>query len=780
MSTELTQRKNLMKERYSWLEKTFGKKKLMNPIDSDIMSMPVDMQSFHLRRENVNRLWIIKDSIIEIKINGIKQKINIYENMSQQEWEEYTKQFVEDIAFMKSNKMISETLEFWYYDLLNEYHIYMLNINGLFIPYFIKREENVWRVGVIPFTTEELIDLTLLKEFLEGKIYIDKPWFKKWYAPLTQHIYLDTLWVWVYFNYTVNLRYSIFAQGKHSKLFKKKWKFLQDWQYYWYLMWGWITTETMARRFWKTTRVLHDLLTELWSIQTNRYVRLFYASSTTKRLRKFVIDMLELISEWRKAKVYDWNSSEAVLQINRYDDKGKLVPWRPLSRLELFSANEQDAGVGDDPSYIYCDEVERMVWQQARSFLNDIMPIVANERVRLRKISTINTSWLVTPFVKSLWQWEEEEQTRKENGMWIKEFLLSKYYKYFSDIDSEKIVKNNKDEVKKLKDKPREEIRDSLLQRRHCAVRIPWSCNEILSDVEKADTIDLLLDNSYTAYLTERECRLPEETEPLDISSSLVSPNEINKEFDRMLQVVDPRDTGKDKPASVMMTFDQWKIIVFAEDELDWDIIQVAKDTENIFLNRYNENIKMFRRSKDWMPQNKILLFDSRGIWAGLKTHLSNKWIPSVRYMSTTTYRATYNNGQCNVGKMYAYDYMKNMFAFGNILIINNCQKSITSLKHFKPFFNEDTGSISAKWEWWANDDFANAVMMWVWYIAEKMWMKSHLKSWKTIYQLKKELDITKKWNKIEWKEWDSFWEDQNKKPIWFLSSSSLYQKYWR
>ena len=85
MSTELTQKKNFMKEKYSWLDKTFGKKKLMNLIDSDVMSMPVDMQSFHLRKENVNRLSIIKDSIIEIKINGIKQKINIYENMSQQE-----------------------------------------------------------------------------------------------------------------------------------------------------------------------------------------------------------------------------------------------------------------------------------------------------------------------------------------------------------------------------------------------------------------------------------------------------------------------------------------------------------------------------------------------------------------------------------------------------------------------------------------------------------------------------------------------------------------------
>lgn len=772
--------------KYPRLQKSFVKKQIMAWLWNEYISNTKDQKLCEEYIDKMSMTWLFEMKYADCILNWLKYKIYYYSNISQQQWICVNDMFISDLKYLKSKWIISESIQYSFFDFLTVYDIYAVLIEWEVYYYFDIKKESNNNIWVIPFTTTELIDLVLLKEFIQWKLYIDKPWFKPWYEPITQHIYLDTLWVWVYFNYTVNLRASIFSQWKYSKLYAKKKKFLQDWQYYWYLMQWWISTEVCARRFWKTTRMVHDLLVELWSIQTYRRPRrLFYVSSTEKKTRKFTKDLIDIASTWVQAWVYQWKWTESTLFFNKYDNKGKKIPWQFLWTIEIFSANEQDIAVGDDPDYIQIDEYERIKWEQGISFLTDIMPIVATERVRLVKTSTINKNGLVTPFVKWMWDGEQQEEERISMWMWIKDFLLWIYHKYFDDIDSDKIVAWDKKEIDKLKNKDWDAIKDSLLKRRECTTRIPGKCNEILSKDEMNDSIEILMKEWYTTYLTEWECRLPEEVDPIDIWSSLVSKKEIGNKFDFLLHVVDPRDSWSDRPAWVYMTFDQWKVVILAEEEYTWDIISVSQQVEKSYLKNYNEYIRWYTDVWDnSIPKNKFLLFDARGIWAWLKTHLNNKQIPSVRYMSTSSYKASIIDWQCNVWKMYAYDFMKNMFAFWNILVINDLEKTILSLKHFKPFLNESTWSISAKWDTWFNDDFANAVMMGIWYIVEKMWYKSQLTSWKTLYQLKKENTQKQEESKASW--WnlrpEDFDEDLYQKSLVNNTNDieNIYSEFWR
>ena len=80
--------------------------------------------------------------------------------------------------------------------------------------------------------------------------------------------------------------------------------------------------------------------------------------------------------------------SDNSMKMYKYDEAGKQTDTI-LSEIQLYSAQEDDVGVGDYYDYCYIDEVERMLPRNP-NVLSDVLSIATNEFGYLRLVSTIN------------------------------------------------------------------------------------------------------------------------------------------------------------------------------------------------------------------------------------------------------------------------------------------------------------------------------------------------------------------------------------------------------
>lgn len=626
-----------------------------------------------------------------------------------------TDKFLNDIKWLKLNRVLTD-FAFWFWDtyILKRFDVFIENIDGVDIMFFDKKE---WDVDshVRGYSHETIVDLLLLREFLEWKFHADIDMFPKNVKIPTQFIKLETLWLTVPFNYSAWVRYTL---QKDWKYFKETGKTYPTSMYNNMMVSWWIHSHTAARRYWKTRGILPQMKVDFLDVQfMGRPKKQVYIAPSTGRLntmKRYLNSSFEKeISVGLCTPVMSDNSMKMYKRVD-----GKQTDTI-ISEIQLYSAQEDDVGVGDYYDYCYIDEVERMLPRNP-NVLSDVLSIATNEFGYLRLISTINKKWQYTDFIKYLQLGEVKKYDYKE-------FLIMLYYKYkLNELDYDALEKWSKKELKKLLSvdflKIKKEIQFYL---DYTSTRVPWDLIETYSPEERWQIKKILLNEWILSYTTEWLCQLPEEVHAVDFEQQLIDITYFEwKKYDEVILAYDVSNGG---------AWDRWALTFWGYDKLS-NTLDMFKELEmkgdinsqyDLVTSIYRLEAINYTRWND--IKNVHLVFDQRWIWFALIVQFDRDKIPVVCYQSTSSedWRSRKERAY-NVWKNYAWNLLKFNLATGVVIISTGCSSFIDEFKHFKET-KTDSGYIKAQAENWHHDDFVTSAMMGNWFVMDVLWWKHTL-----------------------------------------------------
>lgn len=622
-------------------------------------------------------------------------------------------QLVKDIKFLQVSKTISDfTWGFWTTYIANEFDAYVETIDWIDVLFFEKKS---WSKEELTYwyTHEEIVDLLLLKEFLEWKFHVDIEWMSKKAIVPTQFIKLDTLWLTVPFNYTAAMRYSL---NHKWKFYERTWKLMPTSMYANLMLSWWIHTHTASRRYGKTRWMLPEIKAEVFDLQfTERPKKIVYIAPSTWRLatmRRY----LQGAFQWEIAAGIMSNlNSDNRMVLYRFDDKWDIIE-PPLSEIQLYSAQEDDVWVGDYYDVCFIDEVERMLPRNP-NVLSDVLSIATNEFGSLRLVSTINKQGRYTDFIKYL-QLGEQKKTD------YKQFLLGLYYKYkLNELDYKKLEKRDKKEIAKLLavdfNKIKREMKFAI---DYTSLRVPWDNVETYTPEEKAQIKKVLLNEWILSYITEWLCQLPDEVHSVEFEQQIVDHTYFEwKKYDHIIMAYDVSDK-----------IDKWSVVFYWYD-ISWNSLDMFKEIElkgdinsqyDAVLNIYKTEAVTYTRT--WSKDNVHFIYDHRWIGTGLRPLFDRDKIPVICFNFTSWQSWNKEDRQYNVGKNYAYNLLKFNIATWSVLISSACASFIDEFKHFKEDKN-DSWYVKVAAEYWFHDDFVTSWLMANWFAMDILWAKHTL-----------------------------------------------------
>ena len=660
----------------------------------------------------------------------------------------WTSELVNDVLlnqlkWLRSDKTITDfTFWFWNNTILKQFDVYVDIVDWYEIMFF---EKKTWTIEELPwgYTHNEIVDLLLLKEFLEWKFLIDMDMFPKNVNIPTQFIKLETLWLVVPFNYSAWVRYTL----------NHKWKYYQDtWMLYPTSMYNnmmvswWIHTHTASRRYGKTRWMLPQIKVDFLDVQfLTRPKKQVYIAPSTWRL----ITMKRYLNQAFEKEIWMWLCTAI-----QSDDSMKMYKWVDgkqtdtiLSEIQLYSAQADDVWVGDYYDVCYIDEVERMLPRNP-NVLSDVLSIATNEFWNLRLVSTINKQWRYTDFIKYL-------QLGEAKKVDYKQFYLDLYYKYeLNKLDYKKLEARDKKEIKKLLAidflKIRKEIQFFL---DYTSTRVPWDLVETYNADDKRQIKKILLNEWILSYTTERLCQLPEEVHAVEFEQQIIDANYFEwKKYDIVVVSYDVSNWGAwDSWAVTYRWYDKQgnKLEFFREVKLSGDI----NSQYDHICSLWREAI-VFTRTNE---QNKVhLVFDQRWIWFALTVQFDRDKIPVICYQSTSSETWwTRNDRTYNVWKNYSWNLMKFNFSTGSLIVSAACSSFIDEFKHFKEK-RTDSWYVKIEAQEWHHDDFVTSWMMANWYIMDVLWGKHTLTQRQKPVEVEKMSDEDNLFEKLM--DWDLVW----------------------
>lgn len=644
-------------------------------------------------------------------------------------------EFASNIKFLQVSKTLSDfTAWFWLTYVLNHFDVYADIISNNDV-YFFEKKDSPKEINLYWYSHDEVVDLLLLREYLEWKIMVDIKWFNKKAIIPTQFIKLETLGITVPFNYTAAMRYSLNSEWK---FFKESWKLMPTSMYYNLMMSWWIHTHTASRRYGKTRSMLPEIKAEMFDLQfSERPKKIVYIAPSTWRLatmRRYLQWAFQKeVAAWIVSNI----NSDNRMVLYRYDDKGDIIE-PPMAEIQLYSAQEDDVWVGDYYDVCFIDEVERMLPRNP-NVLSDVLSIATNEFWRLRLVSTINKQWRYTDFIKYLQLWEQKKVDYKT-------YLLSLYYKYkLNELNTDKLEKWDKKEIKKLLSIDFNKIKREInFYIDYTSLRVPWDNVETYTSEEKAQIKKVLLNEWILSYITEWLCQLPDEVHAVEFEQQVIDYTYFEwRKYDHVVMSYDVSDKI-DKWAVTFIGYDSSgnTLDLFKEIELKGDINSQYEALLNIY------KLEAINYTRTWDLKNVHLIYDHRWIGTWLRPLFDRDKIPVICFNSTSWQHRTKDDRVYNVGKTYAYNLLKFNIATWSSLISGSCAAFIDEFKHFK----EDTtqsGYTKIAAEYWFHDDFVTSVMMANWFAMDILGAKHTLNRKQRPQELEVEVDA---WVQLFWR----------------------------
>lgn len=620
-----------------------------------------------------------------------------------------TEEFMNELKRVRTQWMLTD-FAYWFWELwiVKWFDIYREMIGDIEVYFFYQKETK--KDVLYWMTHEEIVDLLVLREFLEGKMIIDDNWFSKKTKIPTQTIELKTLSIKIPFNYTVGLRYTMTKDWKWAINNNKSYPTSA---YYNWLTSGWIHAHTASRRYGKTRYAVPEMKSELLSVQfMERPRKIVYVAPSEARLstmRRYLTSAFSKeIQMWLVSKL----DSNDCMVLYRFDDKWEKLEDN-LGEIQLYSAQADDVWVGDYYDWCMIDEIERIL-NRNHNVLSDLLSVATNEFWMFRLVSTINKQGVYTDFIKYL----QLGETKKIN---IKEFLLSLWFKYwFSELDIKKLEKWDKAEIEKLKSKDFKQIRkDIMFFMDYTSFRVPWDNVETYSVDEKSKIKAMLLKEWLLSYITEWLCQLPEEVQSMEFEQQIVDHSLFqDKKWDKVVLNYDVSDRI-DKWAVTFIGYNKdWQALeFFNEIELKWDINHQYDELVQIYR---VEALKYVRSGK---KDDVILVYDHRWMGTGLRPLFDRDQIPVICFESTNSNGWSKDDRKYTVGKNYALSLLKFNIASWQLLISNKCALFIDEFKHFKETVT-NSGYSKFQAEQWHTDDFVTSLLMGNWFAMDIMWAK--------------------------------------------------------
>jgi hypothetical protein len=627
-----------------------------------------------------------------------------------------TEQMLNQLKIYKSNRILTD-FAFWFWEtyILKKFDVMLENIDGDDVLFYVPKLDNsvdyTWG-----YSHETIVDLLLLREFLEGKFHAQIEWLPKSIKIPTQFIKLETLWLTVPFNYSAWVRYTL---QKDWKYFKETGKTYPTSMYNNMMVSWWIHSHTAARRYGKTRGMIPQIKVDFLDVQfLQRPKKTVYIAPSTGRLNTMKRYLNQAFEKEIGVGLCTAVQSDNSMKMYKYDDAWKQTDTI-LSEIQLYSAQEDDVGVGDYYDYCYIDEVERMLPRNP-NVLSDVLSIATNEFGYLRLVSTINKQGRYTDFIKYLQLWEQKKVDYKT-------FLVSLYYKYkLNEINYDALEKWGKKELAKLLAvdfmKIKREIQFYL---DYTSTRVPWDLIETYTAEERAQIKKILLNEWILSYTTEWLCQLPEEVHAVDFEQQLIDSSYFEwKKRDLVIMSYDVSNWGAwDRGAVTFRGYDKLAntLEMFREVELKGDI----NSQYDAVVNMYRNEAILFTRWND--IKHVHLLFDQRWIWFALIVQFDRDKIPVICYQSTSSedWRSRKERAY-NVWKNYAWNLLKFNIATGSVIISSWCSTFVEEFKHFKEVRTE-SWYIKVQAEQWHHDDFVTSALMANWYIMDVLWWKHTL-----------------------------------------------------
>jgi len=622
-----------------------------------------------------------------------------------------TDQLLGQLKMLKIDKVLTDfAFGFWQDYILKYFEAYTETVEDHEILFFQRRENA--EVEELPWWLphNEIVDLLLLKEFLEGKFIVDSAaiWLPRNVKIETQFIKLESLGITVPFNYSASVRYTL---AQDDKYYKQTGVLFPTSMYYNMMVTGWIHAHTASRRYGKTRGIIPQMKVDFLDLQfMHRPRKQIYIAPSDKRLvtmKRYLNQAFEKeIGMGLCTNVQTDNS----MKIYKHDEKGNRTDTI-ISEIQLYSAQSDDVGVGDYYDVGYLDEIERITPRNPE-VLSDVLSIATNEFGSLRMVSTINKKGKYTDFVKYLQMGEEIKYDYKA-------FFMSLYFKYgLNKLDYAALEKGNKKEIAKLLAidflSIRQEIKFYL---NYTSTRVPGDKVERYSVQERAQIKKILLNEWILSYTTERLCQLPEEMHAVEFEQQIVDHSYFEwKKYDQVVISYDVSNWWAwDSWAVEYWGYDKMsnKVEFFREVELKGDINSQYDHVVNLYK---TESVNFV---KTWELSKVHLIYDQRGIGFALTALFDRDKIPVICYQSTSS-EDWWNRKErtYNVWKNYSWNLLKFNIATWAIVINSACSCFINEFKHFKETKSE-SWYTKIQAEQWYHDDFVTGGMMANWYIMD-------------------------------------------------------------
>lgn len=623
--------------------------------------------------------------------------------------EPITAAYLQELKWLRWKNIITD-FAFWFWDLwiTRGFDIFREEIDGIEVYFFYpKKRENKDLYGM---SHAEIVDLLVLREFLEWKFLADVPWLPKKLNIPTQTIKLETLGISVPFNYTVAMRYTMTKDWKRAQ---QNWKSYPTSAYFNWLSSGRVHALTGSRRYWKTRYSVPEIKAELLNIQfAERPKKIVYVAPSDARLwtmRRYLANAFKNeVQMWLVSRM----SSEDNMVFWKFDEQGNKMEEN-FWEIQLYSAQADDVWVGDYYDVCFLDEIER-ISKRNENVLSDLLSVATNEFGYFRLISTINKQWEYTDFIKYLQLWEEKKVDYKE-------FFMGLWFKYgLNKLDIAKLEKKDPKEMAKLMAIPFPQIkREIMFYMDYTSMRVPWDNVETYTSEEKSQIKRMLLKEWILSYVTERLCQLPEEIQSQEFEQQIVDHSFFqDRKRDHILMNYDVADKV-DKGAVTFLGYNkEWTTLeFFKEIELVWDINQQYDALTHIYRTEARKYTKSDKQ------ENVHLVYDHRGMGTGLRPLFDRDKIPVVCFESTNWSAWWRDDRKYTVGKNYAHNLLKFNIASGHIIISNLCTNFIDEYKHFKETVT-DKGYSKFAAQSWHHDDFVTSLLMWNRFAMDVLWAK--------------------------------------------------------
>lgn len=643
-----------------------------------------------------------------------------------------TEKFLLELKGLRSKQIITDfTYGFWDLWVTRNFDVYCETIDHFETYFFYKKKKD--NKELYWMSHQEIVDLVILREFLEWAFLVDVKWLPKNVKIPTQTITLETLGLKIPFNYTVGMRYTMTMDWKWAI---KNNKSYPTSAYYNWLTSGWVHAHTASRRYGKTRFSVPEIKKEFFNLQfAERPKKIIYVAPSEDRLgtmRRYIAHAFQ--KEVQMGLCSKLNSNDNMV-LYRYDDDGKQME-NHFGEIQLYSAQADDVWVGDYYDVCYLDEIERISKRNDNVFW-DLLSVATNEFGYMRLVSTINKQGTYTDFIKYL-------QLGEEKKIDYKEYFMSLWFKYeFNKLDFDKLDQRDPEEIKKLLAIDFPKIRKEIMfYMDYTAFRVPWDNVETYTPEEKHQIKKMLLKEGLLSYITEWLCQLPEEVQSMEFEQQIADASFFEgRKWDNVILTYDVSDRV-DKGAVTFLGYNrEWNVLEnFKEIELVWDINQQYNELSHI----YNNEAKRFTKSDKITSVH--LVYDHRWMGTGLRPLFDRDKIPVVCFESTNGSSWSMWDRKYTVGKNYALNLLKFNIASGQIIISSQCTNFIDEFKHFKETVT-DKGYSKFQAENWYHDDFVTSLLMGNWFAMDILWAKYTLTR-KVVEEVKTPRDVEIFWDR--------------------------------